>query len=424
MRQPRIASCVAPSCLLLLVGGASADGGSGFQPLGDLAGGTFSSRAFGVSADGLVVVGVSTAATGDRAFRWTTTGGLTELAVLSGLSSARANAVSANGAVIVGRCGDRSVRWVGNAIIDLNTFGSGSFSSANGIAGNGQFIVGNAFNGSFSSPETVPYRWSTGAGSQTLAPGYITSGSYEEFGAKGASADGSVVVGNEGLLVREAFRWTAASGLMSMGYLPFGPQMPDSTASAVSADGEIVVGQSVSIPGPQAFHWNAIHGMVGLGDLAGGDFHSAANAVSSDGAVIVGLATSGSGPESFIWDAVHGMRSLRTLLANLGHVDVNDWVLTSATGVSADGRTIVGFGTNPAGDTEGWMAQIPAAVLCYANCDGSTAGPALSIADFGCFLSRFDAGDTFANCDGSSLPPVLNVNDFLCFLNRYSAGCQ
>jgi hypothetical protein len=61
---------------------------------------------------------------------------------------------------------------------------------------------------------------------------------------------------------------------------------------------------------------------------------------------------------------------------------------------------------------------------CYANCDGSTNPPVLNVADFGCFLSRYAAGDSYANCDGSTIPPVLNVADFGCFLAAYAAGCE
>jgi hypothetical protein len=62
--------------------------------------------------------------------------------------------------------------------------------------------------------------------------------------------------------------------------------------------------------------------------------------------------------------------------------------------------------------------------LCYANCDGSTTLPVLTVADFGCFLNRFAAGDPYANCDGSTTPPILTVADFGCFLNAFAAGCS
>ncbi|MEX2218368.1 MAG: GC-type dockerin domain-anchored protein [Phycisphaerales bacterium] len=61
---------------------------------------------------------------------------------------------------------------------------------------------------------------------------------------------------------------------------------------------------------------------------------------------------------------------------------------------------------------------------CYPNCDGSTQAPVLNVADFGCFLTRYAAGEPYANCDGSTQAPVLNVADFGCFLTRYAAGCR
>jgi Galactose oxidase, central domain len=60
----------------------------------------------------------------------------------------------------------------------------------------------------------------------------------------------------------------------------------------------------------------------------------------------------------------------------------------------------------------------------YANCDGSTSDPVLNVADFLCFLQRFQTGDPYANCDASTTPPVLNVADFTCFLQKFSQGCQ
>ncbi|MEX2218365.1 MAG: M14 family metallopeptidase [Phycisphaerales bacterium] len=66
---------------------------------------------------------------------------------------------------------------------------------------------------------------------------------------------------------------------------------------------------------------------------------------------------------------------------------------------------------------------VPPPPACYPNCDGSTAAPVLNVQDFGCFLTRYAAGEAWANCDESTVPPVLNVQDFGCFLTKYAAGC-
>jgi hypothetical protein len=60
---------------------------------------------------------------------------------------------------------------------------------------------------------------------------------------------------------------------------------------------------------------------------------------------------------------------------------------------------------------------------CYANCDGSTGTPALTAADFTCFLTKFRASDSYANCDGSTGSPSLTAADFTCFLTKFRAGC-
>jgi probable HAF family extracellular repeat protein len=99
--------------------------------------------------------------------------------------------------------------------------------------------------------------------------------------------------------------------------------------------------------------------MVGLGDLAGGLFGSGVTDVSADGSVLVGHAQTASGTEAFIWDAANGMRNLKDVLvaAGLG-ADLTGWTLNYALGVSGDGLTIVGWGINPSGNDEAWMAKL------------------------------------------------------------------
>jgi hypothetical protein len=69
-------------------------------------------------------------------------------------------------------------------------------------------------------------------------------------------------------------------------------------------------------------------------------------------------------------------------------------------------------------------AGVQVVCTCYANCDGSTTSPMLTVNDFICFQSRFAAGDPYANCDGSTTVPTLTVNDFICFQSRFAAGCS
>ena len=96
---------------------------------------------------------------------------------------------------------------------------------------------------------------------------------------------------------------------------------------------------------------------TGLGDLAGGSFSSAANGVSSDGSVVVGRGESASG-EAFRWTQAGGMVNLKDFLITNGVSGLTGWRLNQATAISADGMTIVGYGTNPSGFIEAWRAVI------------------------------------------------------------------
>ncbi|MCA2665657.1 MAG: hypothetical protein IM486_14370 [Microcystis sp. M114S2] len=86
----------------------------------------------------------------------------------------------------------------------------------------------------------------------------------------------------------EAFRWTQTTGIVGLGDLPGG--IFNSSATAVSANGSIVVGRGgvISVNNSEAFRWTQATGMVGLGDLPGGSFNSIAWGVSADGSVVVG----------------------------------------------------------------------------------------------------------------------------------------
>jgi hypothetical protein len=118
-----------------------------------------------------------------------------------------------------------------------------------------------------------------------------------------------------------------------------------------------------------------------------------------------------------VWDEARGTRDLNTIVegkpANfilVGATRINEEGWISGIGFWAPWSTSVSFVLKPIGG-------------CYANCDGSTATPALNVADFTCFLQRYAAGAGYANCDRSTTAPVLNVADFTCFLQQYAAGC-
>ena len=251
--------------------------------------------------------------------------------------------------------------------------GTGIGSVGTGISADGSVVVGTG-----TSTDFEAFRWTSSEGMVGLGflPGRVSSR------GTGVSGDGSIVVGSSSdeNFASEAFRWTAATGMVGLGDLVGGDGF--SIASAVSSDGTAIVGIS-SRPGApdngEAFRWTSSGGMVGLGNAPDGRFlNSRATAVSADGAVIVGNGDAIVGEDlltsPFIWDADHGMRPLQDLLANEG-VDLTGWTLDSATGISGDGRAIVGFGSNPSGRTEAWLVIIPEPATALLLALGLTPSP-------------------------------------------------
>jgi probable HAF family extracellular repeat protein len=295
----------------------------GLTSLGDLAGGPIDSTAFDVSADGLTIVGWSDIASGTVATRWTDPSaggiGLQNIGDLpGGTVSAFAYACSADGSVVVGE----------------------SSSAAS------------AFN--------VAFRW--------VSPGPMVSlgdlpGGVTRSVASGISADGSIVCGDVYTAAGVAAAlWTQAGGWQPIGMLPEGTS---SNARDISADGHIVVGWGNTVGHvTNAFRWTdpaeGGEGMISLGVLPGAT-HSFAHDVSDEGDRVVGSSNISNDLDNgvaFVWFERKGMVDLKEHLEDDLALDLSGWTLVSASAISGDGLTIVGYGDNPMGQTEGWIAHL------------------------------------------------------------------
>lgn len=357
-------------CLALLLTDSQLLAGPIFVGLGDLSGGTYSSEAFGISADGRSVVGRSNSGASE-AFLWRDgpTGGIVGLGSLAGFSDARG--ISADGTVVVGRSTNSSglneaFRWTSNGgMAGLGDLAGGDFFSlARATSSDGSVIVGIGSSGVGPNPNGFEaMRWTESEG--MIGLGDLSGGIFQSQAAD-VSSDGAVIVGtgtisgtrglNDTVEGLEAFHWTESGGLLGLGDLAGGTNW--SSASAVSSDGLVVVGRSISNLGTEAFQWNSADGMEGLGMLVGDDVSSAFD-VSADGSVIVGTSanTSLSGPlnrRAFIWDDINGLESLQVVIESEG-VDLTGWTLLDARGVSADGSVVVGTGINPTGQREAYI---------------------------------------------------------------------
>jgi len=218
-------------------------------------------------------------------------------------------------------------------------------SSADAVSPGGLFAVGFSVTGGFGSG--FPQHWDIENGIRQLLPRNGFTGG----GANGVSLDGLRIVGS-GMNANgkdEAYLWTAETGLVGLGDLPGGNFF--STATAISWDGRVICGYSKSALSYtyEAYRWTAEDGMVPLGDLPGGFYISIAYGMSADGNTIVGMSVGERGTEAFRWTAAEGMIGLGDLPG--GGVESHGYK------VSGDGRVVIGrssFDDGSGGSVEGF----------------------------------------------------------------------
>lgn len=414
-------------CLFVIaLSAGSAAYAADFTPLGAVPDSTsLGSAANAVSADGRTVAGTSDVYGGSNVVRWRNDIGPLNLNIVS--SSTRVTAMSATGEEIIGNLGGSTTGFYWSALtgpILPMVLPGYSNSTANAISADGSMMVGAVYNGGYPNSNWEAVHWSRTYIS-SFSPytynyfvglGYLPGGSNSFSNANAVSGDGTVIVGSStsANAEREAFRWTEATGMVGLGFLPGGT---GSEASFVSDDGRVIVGGAsfydtsrhaafrwteetgmtdlgglpgavVTVPfamsrdgrfvvgqsgdwslGTEAFRWSESGGIVSLGGLPGAQM-SFAIAVSDDGAVVLGQSYYSDGhSEPFVWTEAGGVRSLRDLLA-ASNVDISGWQNLQAEALSNDGNTIVGRGTNPSGKSEGWAIRLqgnrpPIAVIGY-----------------------------------------------------------
>lgn len=293
------------------------------------------SSALGVSADGSVVVGtLNDGFTYRRAFRWTAASGMVDI------GPGNAWDVSADGQIVAGTTSTGLFRWE-NGVGRIDEALGSTPSTAKISASGGVIAAQSGFSG---------WRWAAG-GTPMQIPGF---GGGPGSTINGVNADGSVLVGSartaQGV---EPLCWTAQTGSVPLGRIPGGPY--NSEATVVSADGSIIFGLGQGPNGIDTFRWTASTGMVGLNVATGGLVGPPVPLdITPDGGIIVG-----STGEAFVWTIGAGPQILAEVLIENYGVNLGNFQLLSATGVSNNGRVIVGAGYDGAGRNVGWRVELP-----------------------------------------------------------------
>lgn len=305
---------------------------SGVQVLGNLNGGR-ATIGLAMSSDGTTFVGGGGFGTGDAfrasAFRWTAATGTVALDLLRDGGYSVALGVNRDGSVIVGNSENGSFRWTNaTGMVSLGSLNGGRYSWSYGVSADGNTIAGTAQDGA-TSQSSRAFRWTQGTGMQSLGLGQVP-GTVSTDG-RAISADGSAIVGFSSSgngINHTAFRWTAQEGMISLGR-PLG--WITSIPVGVSTDGKIIVGfGQLEAGGSTAFRWTPTQGMHTIeswlkanGVAVRAPFALYASGISADGSTIVG-------------DTVNGSFIARVSPYGSGAINLNDLYK------SLEGRTLAG----------------------------------------------------------------------------------
>jgi uncharacterized membrane protein len=315
-----------------------------------------------VTNEGGVFGGVITTGVGNflgSPFKWTKDNGFHRNESLQGYNFT----FSQDGQTIAGSTADSGFRYRSDTGLQMlpgvpgkTKLGMGAF----GISGDGNVVVGDfGYEVSPGLTDRAAFRWTQGTNTQLIATGSDVCCSY----AQDVSANGSVVVGQRGVLdddgiriYSEAFSWNNGH---TVGIGHFGANAEgdrDSYATAVSSNGLVVIGNSTSSAGNRPFRWTEQGGLQEIGAVAG----SFASDISGDGSVIVGE----NDGAAFIWRNSSGLKPLHEVLADeCGlQTQMQGWQLSEAVAVSENGRFIAGYGTNPSGVADAWIADVTCSI--------------------------------------------------------------
>ncbi len=307
----------------------------------------------GCTPDGDTVVGTSTS-TG-QAFLWTASGGVELIGGLEG------SGITDDGQTVVGTIDDGGLQtaarwnrvdgWTSLGLVPGGASCDAFLSSAWGVDGDGSAIVG--------------LGWVPGCRAHAIAweesTGWVDLGSTvadRSSRANNVSADGTVIVGWQD--ASDGFRQGAiwVDGVQTL--LVDASSIPVGEAQAATPDGSVVVGGSTATS--DAYRWIGGSAVESIGGLAGFNWRSSATDVSDDGSVIVGWSGFGGDRAAFIWIEGAGLQRLDDYLAAEGITGAEGWTLATATGVSADGRVIVGWGFDPSFAIRGFRVDLDAVV--------------------------------------------------------------
>lgn len=337
-------------------------------------------QASGVSADGKVVGGTDPS----QYFVWTPSSGITLIGGTAAGNGVGGQARVSNGGNRV--CGTylnpasglHEIAYYDRSTATWTPLGgiggsSGTEKSSGwGISGDGRAVIGLGW---VNAGSAHAIRWMQGGILADLG----STVANRSTRANGTNASGSAIVGWQD--ATSGFRQGAVwfDGVQTI--ITTAGGSPVSEAQDISDVGNWVVGNGGSSTSNQAWRWSPTTGLQNLGAL-NPTWTGYATGISEDGKTIIGFerafgqsALFGVG---FIWRQGVGMTDLKTYLISKGVPVPAAWTLALPLGISADGRTIVGQGRN-GNVASGFVAHID-------DCAGSTAAYGAGLAGSGNYV--------------------------------------
>lgn len=318
--------------------------------------GSSSSSVRALSADGSAAAGWSSPPGGSPGFIWTAQSGRFDFGLLPGMQrSTETYAISGDGSTVVGiGTAGHAFRFSGSGPLqDLGVLSGYTRSLGFGVSGDGSVVVGRSDTGP-STGVGQAFRWTDSGGMQGL--GYTQGPNGVNSEATGISRDGTTIVGNSQDFAGriQPFVWRQGAGFT---VLPQAPGTPpgESGAYGTNFDGSIVVGYSALLQTPAIWR----NGQVTDLGAPAGFVHGNALAVNDDGSVVVGDLESLTSQTAGVWTEARGIEPLASYLTANGVTIPAGWTLTDCYAVSGDGLTFAGIANPPTGFGQGFVATVP-----------------------------------------------------------------
>jgi probable HAF family extracellular repeat protein len=302
-----------------------------------------------ISPDGSVVVGYSTDGSGtDEGFRWAA-GTMTGLGFPGCTGDCQSHATGVNQqAIISGYVGNigpsvsHPYSWTNGVATPLPLLSGGTTSLAGGVAAQTNVIAGSG------DPGAQAIVWQNGVA--TALPPLSTS--IPSSTAAGVSGNGQVIVGSSSYdpsnpSNTQAVMWQGAV----VTPLPFLDKYTYSSAVAANADGSVILGQSATVIPRSAIPVRWVNGIPSVPGVF------VPYAIDATGLVAAGAAPPNAVPGATRWTPAGLEESIQPLLTAAG-VDTTGWIFQRAV-VNGNGRMFAGYGTDPNGHYQAFIARLP-----------------------------------------------------------------